>query len=824
MAIHPDHRPMTPARWLPLVWLSLTFLAGILLGEYFSGYLDGSPQVWAIFAGLLLVLFILPRWLKYKIFACERLRLRLPHWPAPVSFPLLVLALGAGVLHFQSSLPEFNEAYIGWYAGREEIFVVEGILQAPPDDRDAYTHLRVETLRLHRKQEKRFTSVQGLILAVVPAGGEWRYGDLVRLEGRIELPTQEEEFSYRDYLARQGIYAYFPRGKAQRLGRGYGNALSAGVYGLRQRFLSTVYRLWPDPEASLLAGILLGVETGIPQPVAEAFKATGTSHIIAISGFNITLLSGLMVAFFGRLLGKRRRVLAGLLSAAGIAGYTLLVGADAAVVRAALMGGLSLFARMVGRRQEGVNSLAFVAALMALFDPNVLWDIGFQLSFMATLGLVLYAEPLSEAFVNLAARRLPLNTAQRLAGPVGEYVLFTLAAQITTLPVMVYHFQKFSLAAFLTNPVILPAQPPVMILGGAAVFLAQVSAPLGHLAAQVAWPFVAFTIRVVELFAAIPGGVLVLGRVSLLVVVLYYGALLAGFIDRREIIKRLSGGRVAEISGLENSSFLGLVVVGMGVATVLVWRAALSGPDGLLHLTVLDVGSGEALLIQSPSGRNLLVGGGPSASALGDALGRRLPLGFRRLDWLVVGGVEASHIGALPTSLERFPPDKVLWSGPPLGTASARRLQTALGKAGIPIYNAETGHSLDLGQGASLRVLSAGRRGAVLLLEWGNFRALLPIGPDVEYLDALQGNSSLHGVTALLLGESGYAPANPPDWIPRLNPQVVLLSVAAGDSEGRPDERTLQAVQDYALLQTDKNGWVELSTDGKQMWVEVERK
>jgi competence protein ComEC len=814
---------MHPARSLPLVWLSLIFLVGILLGEFFSASLDVSAQVWAILAGLLLVLFILPRWRKFKFIACERLRLRLPPWPAPVSFPLMVLALGAGALRFQSNIPEFNEAYIGWYAGREEIFIVEGAVQAPPDERDAYTQLRVKTLRLHRKDEKLFTPVQGLILAVVPAGGEWRYGDLVRLEGRIEIPPQDEQFSYRDYLARQGIHAYFPRGKALRLGRGYGKALSAWIFSLRKRFLSTVYRLWPDPEASLLAGILLGVESGIPQPVEEAFKATGTSHIIAISGFNITLLSGLIVALFSRLLGKRRRGLAALLSAAGIAMYTLLVGADAAVVRAALMGGLALFARMVGRRQDGLNSLAFVAAIMALLDPHVLWDIGFQLSFMATLGLVLYAEPLSEAFIRWAAQLLPLKTAQRLAGPVGEYVLFTLAAQITTLPVMVYHFQKFSLAAFLTNPVILPAQPPVMILGGLAVFLAQVSASLGQLAAQVTWPFVAFTIRAVEWFAAIPGGVLVLGRVSLLVVVLYYAALLAGFIGWREIVRRLSGGRLAEISGLENSSFLGLVVVGMGVATVLVWRAALSGPDGLLHLTILDVGSGEALLIQSPSGRNLLVGGGPSASALGDALGRRLPLGYRRLDWLVVGGVEASHIGALPTSLERFPPERVLWSGPPLGTASARKLQQELGRKGIPIYNAQTGQALDLGGGVQLHVLAVTSRGAVFLLEWDSFRVLLPVGLDFEQLENLRQDTRLRQLTALLLADSGYAPLNPPEWIDRLQPQLVLLSVGAGDRNGLPDPETLQAVQGLNLLRTDHNGWIHLSTGGKQMWVEVQR-
>ena len=165
-----------------------------------------------------------------------------------------------------------------------------------------------------------------------------------------------------------------------------------------------------------MAGILLGVETGIPRPVQEAFKDTGTSHIIAISGFNITILSGMLATGFGRWLGPRG---GGVAAGVGITAYTILVGADAAVVRAAIMGGLSLFARQVGRRQAGLNSLAFCAAMMALFTPKILWDVGFQLSFAATLGLVLYADPLTGAFIRWSTRFLPEAMANRLAGPAG---------------------------------------------------------------------------------------------------------------------------------------------------------------------------------------------------------------------------------------------------------------------------------------------------------------------------------------------------------------------------------------------------------------------
>ena len=473
--------------------------------------------------------------------------------------------------------------------------------------------------------------------------------------------------------------------------------------------------------------------------------------------------------------------------------YTILVGAEAAVVRAALMG-----------------TLALVAALMALANPNILWDVGYQLSFMATLGLVLYATPLSEAFVRLASNRLPGNTAQRLSEPVGEYVLLTFAAQITTLPVIAYHFNRISLVASLVNPLILPAQPPVMIVGGLALLLSLVFQPLGQLLAYLAWPFVVFTIRVVELFAPFPGAMLELGQTALPLILAFYALLFAWTFARPSL----------RLAGLKPS----VALLGLGLVTVLVWRSALAIPDGRLHLEMLDVGSGDAFLIQTPTGRYVLVDGGPSTRALSDALGRRLPLDRRRLDWLVVAATSSEQIAALPDLLPRFPPDQALWAGAPLGTAAARNLQTALGQAAIPIHTAEAGQVRALGQAARLQVLAASRSGAVLLLEWRNFSALLPIGLDEDLCQALLEEPGPLPVNALLLASSGAADLNPPEWLQAWEPQLVLLSVGAGDRRARPATEVLQAVEGYTLMRTDQNGWVHLSTDGERMWVEVARR
>ena len=199
-----------------------------------------------------------------------------------------------------------------------------------------------------------------------------------------------------------------------------------------------------------------------------------------------------------------------------------------------------------------------------------------------------------------------------------------------------------------------------------------------------------------ELFARIPGGALSLGEVTLPVVALFFALLFGWTFARSQMQRRLS----AWGAGLP----LGVVAL----LAVVAWRSVLSIPDGRLHLTLLEVSdgskSGDGILITTPDGRRLLIDGGPYASLLSDALGRRLPLGDRELDWLVVAGVEEAQLSALPRVIERFPPQSVLWSGPERGMRWAVNLQEALVSAGIPVTMAETGHALDLGRGARLLV------------------------------------------------------------------------------------------------------------------------
>ncbi|MBC8496817.1 MAG: hypothetical protein H8D37_04075 [Chloroflexi bacterium] len=182
------------------------------------------------------------------------------------------------------------------------------------------------------------------------------------------------------------------------------------------------------------------------------------------------------------------------------------------------------------------------------------------------------------------------------------------------------------------------------------------------------------------------------------------------------------------------------------------------------------------------------------------------------------------QIDALPRTLERFPPDGVLWAGPDSPARAADYLRETLNEMEIPIKLAESGHTLDLGDGATLSVFSAGNRGAILLIEWDHFRALLPLGAHEDDYESLRMGRDIDDITVLLLADNGYAPLNPLEWINTLNPQLVLLSVASDDPTGLPDRETLDALGGYSLLRTDQHGWIHIATDGDKIWVEVEGK
>jgi len=783
---------------MPVIWITISFTAGLIAADN----LDWNTLTWVLVGACFSLGSGIFLWLSRKRIG----DLTSQSW---VLFLAVILAFFSGSARYQSSLPDYlDPAYVLNYAGRSVPVQITGVVVDFPDQRDQIVNLQIRTESINENKGDPPVPLNGLILVKAPVETGVSYGDRVLAVGFLKIPPEDEDFNYRGYLKRQGIDVYISRAEVEVLESGQGSIILGAIYRLKTRALNNIYRLWPDPEASLLAGILLGIESGISEQVQKAFRETGTTHIIAISGFNITIVAGFFSRFFSRIMNPRRGAAAALV---GISIYTILVGADAAVVRAAVMGGLSIFAQQIGRRQHGLNAAALASLVMMLFNPQLPWDISFQLSLSATLGLVLYADPLSAWFLRLCSQVFPLDIAQRITQPISEFVLFTFAAQLTTLPVMIYHFHSFSLTTFLANPAILPVQPPIMVVGGLALILALFWFPFGKLAAPLAYPFVLYTIRVVEWFSRLPVRPSHLGSVDIIWIMVFYAAL---------VLITFYYPLLLQLGSYITPS---LAVGSLALSALVIWRLIFSVPDGNLHFYLLDVGTGSAIYLESPSGDRILINGGPSTKRLSDHLGRRLPPFKRDLDLLMIISPQAQDTDALAGNLPRFEPEKVIWLGDPSLCWEAENLRAKLDENRIPVIFGEEGQTLIFSDSLRIDILSESSRGGTLLIEYEDFRAVLPFGITNEIRAALQEGRDIGEVSALLLADNGYQSSNPSVWIDNLHPQVTLLSVGIKDSQGLPNRGLIDRLAGYSLLRTDQHGTIHLITNGQKLWIRVER-
>jgi competence protein ComEC len=792
---------------MPLTGISLSFILGII----FASLISLPPMLWLALSAVVVAFIIFIRFIRLPQGDPVHLLTLFSFRPF---YYVLLIAFLLGAWRYRSAQPNIDAFHIAFYNDRSYEMLITGTLAGPPDYRDTYTNLKIDVEAIDSGDGD--LPASGYLLVRVAKNEAYEYGERVRLRGFLKTPPESEEFSYRDYLAREGVHSYMSSAEVTRLPGNEGKFIYRLTYYLKTKLVEHTYRLFNDPEASLLAGILFGVDTGLTRELQNAFKNTGTAHIIAISGFNIAIIGGIFFTMFKILLRSfLPEYFIALLAVIGIFFYAFLVGGDAAVMRAAFMGSVALAARQLGQRTMGLNALMGVALVMALGNPLVIWDVGFQLSFFATLGLILYAEPLSNFTARLVSRIWKDDTIIRI---INDSVMLTIAAQITTIPIMIYHFKRLSLVSFIANPFILPVQPAVMVLGLLAVVTSLFIFPLGQLLAWVAWPFATYTIRMVELFDRIPHGTLYLGDSSFWWAVGFYAVLLSVTFNWQAINERILavGARLRALAFTAAFAFL-------FICMTLLWRSAASAGDGQLHITFLDVSSADAILVQTPEGRNVLINGGPSAAGLSDELGRRLPFFSRRLDWLVIASTDEDDVSALPRVVERYPPESVLWSGNIQASFSSQMLDKYFAEEGIPVTRAEAGEKLELGDGAFIEVQAEGPRGSVLLLQYGNFSALLPLGVNEETYETIEYGNTVGTVDVFLLADAGYGPSNPPDILENVNPQLVVLSVAAGDPDGLPAEEVLESIEGYSMLRTDRSGWISVITDGHEMRVEVER-
>lgn len=430
---------------------------------------------------------------------------------APASALGIALALFA-VAH-ATHIP--SPATPDFYAGSD--VAIRGMIADDPDRQTLKTNYTVRVDLLKRGQ--RTIAVDGKILVTVRAGGPaFAYGDVIVAGGTLELPGEIEGFRYDHYLSRIGVYSLMKNPSIEETGVNRGNVIFRALFVMRRSIEDRINALLPEPHASLLAGLLLGSRGAMPQALAADFKTTGLTHIVAISGYNITMLITVMGTLLFWLPLKWRFWPSVLL----IAAFTILTGASASAVRAAVMGILALLALQLGRTQTLRLSILWTLFFTLTWNPQLLWyDAGFALSYLALIGVTEVAPLLLPRL-----RWLPEHFSIR------ESLCLTLSAQLLASPWIFFLFGQLSLIAPVGNLLAPPLVPAATLLGVASLLGSTLWMPLGRGIAALAWLPLQWIIGVAHVLGALPLSSIAMPGLSTVWIVAYY-ACVAGIIAIR---------------------------------------------------------------------------------------------------------------------------------------------------------------------------------------------------------------------------------------------------------------------------------------------------
>jgi competence protein ComEC len=687
---------------------------------------------------------------------------------------------------------------------------LRGFVTAVPRRSDGEVRVRVET-------------ADGRLLVVAPEPvPELPVGREVAVSGTLRQPSDWE----RGYLERLGIATVVAAHRVELTGRRRGGLAALGDR-VRDRAEAALEHGTPPAEAALLRGFVLGQDDRIDPRTVEDFQRSGLAHLLAVSGQNVLLLALLATPILALLgVSLRARLICILVL---IAVYVPVAGAGPSIQRAGIMGAAAVIAALASRPAARWHAMLLAAAVTLAIDPRASADVGWQLSFAAVAGIALWASGLRLAFRRSRSADGPAQPAGSAAGPraaVADAVAVTVAATLATAPLMAHHFEAVSLAALPANLLALPAVAPVMWLGMLSAAAGQLPfvpvEPLTGLAGVLA----AYIAQVAR-WLATPGWAQVEVRLDDPASLGFAYALLAAGLGaviangRRRTGMRWPAPRPAR-SGARRSARARILAAGLAViaAGALAIGPSLAGEAGGGHglrVTVLDVGQGDAILLEPPGGDAVLVDGGPP----GEELPERLrALGVDRLGAAILTHDQLDHSAGVEEVLGEVPVERFVVA------RAGRRLLEDARAAGAEPTRAAAGAEVRSGH-LRLRALwpprpllnggveeDPNRLSLVLLARWHGFRMLLTGDAEAESVPIDPG-----AIDVLKVAHHGSDDAGLDGLLDRTVPRLAVVSVGEDNAYGHPAAETLATLSEHAIpvLRTDLDGEITIAV-GDDGW------
>ncbi len=770
----------------------------------------------------------------------------LARFPITVPVLLLVLVLGAFRTEELSSprvpLPD---------SSREA--TIQGVVVSDPEASGGSVEFHLEMDQIEANDAPVEADGKLLVYARPPLGLAaarsspfFRYGDSLELKGSVEQPDSTGGFDYGRYLGNQGIVGIMGQPEVRYLGEGGGSPALRAIYATRERLSESLEHVLPDPQSALAKALLLGKRGDLPSEITEAFRNTGTSHLLAISGLHVGVLLLITLGGAVSLLGKRRQLYL-VVPLLVIWGYAVISGLSASVERAAIMGTIYLAAHVIGRPRSVFPALALAAGIMVGLQPSVLHDISFQLSFAAMAGIAL----LFSSEGRWWSRYVHRDYEEGAQGEVNRFVTLAIATSITatifTLPLVAFNFQQVPTVGVAATVLALSAMPFLLVSAAVTAAVGLVLPALGQGMGWFPWLFLEYLVRLTDLFSKVPGSTFSVPQMSGLLVWAYYGLLglmlaiplnvrgrAAGV--GRWFVEAVAALRRPELGDYRRTFRVGgfvAVIAGASVVAMLTWSAALGSSDRMLSVTFLDIGQGQSIFIEGPGGSQVLVDGGPSPKDAARSIGEIMGPFDRSLDVVVLTHPDEDHFRGLSEVVRRYDVGLALEGPGETENPLYEEWRSALDAQQVRKLEASAGQSFVLDGAVKVDVLnpapshsgpaSNNNNSLALMLTYGDISFLLTADIEAEAERRLMAEGASLDAEVLQVAHHGSRTSTTPGFLGQVSPVVAVISSGANNPYGHPHPdvvgRLEGSVGPGLIYNTAQSGDIRFTTDGARLWV-----
>lgn len=756
----------------PLCWVAIYFIVGIIGGTIWANSLYSSFFCWSLGTVLLTAVLV-------SVFKSN-------WWWA-----MGVIALVGGICYLytpvtcERALVEACKYYSGTI---KEIKTT-----------DYNTQLTMKDVSIYTKDKVQSISSKIIVISEEDYGSGLEVGDKVKVEGEVLELKQKynpSDMDYASYLKSKGIVAEVEARSVLKIGSGF-----KGINKIQQSIISQIQRVYQGEDQGIVTAMLLGDKSYLDSDVSRLYSKLGIGHILAISGLHVGLVWGLVWAGLSsmRLSYKQKNIGAVLL----IWCYCILCGLSVSAVRASMIITIIIIGRVLWEEEDLPICLAIAVLCVLGWNPYQLFQVGFQLSFVAYSGVLIFIKVSECSLMSLGLSKKKMKWINTLGGPLMISLMIT--------PVLAYHFYEVPFLAILLNYIVVPLVALLMPLMMLSIAISYIWNGLGvMLAGGISLVLRGITAGA-ELMAQIPGATLVTGQPSLIVITCYYGMLgcLLMYCCRSGYRKYLEWSMV---------TLIGVLLIAHYV------------PKPLLEIAHLYVGQGDAAVIITPYGQVIVIDAGPEGK--GDDLERYLKYkGKHKIDYMIVSHAHADHIGGVMDLIDlRMPIENILMPVMPKDDTWTKRLQKACEVEQIPYYFINDTMTLEMGSisidflapvadksSSNLNDLSA-----VCLVKYEEFEMLftgdLPIEGERSFY------AELSDIDVLKVAHHGSSTSTSDKLLEQTRPEYGIISCGINNRYAHPSPLVVERLEQkrVSTIHTDKVGAIVLETDGKKLKINTQ--